>query len=94
MVQQTTWYCEGETDSCLQQLFDRIPAGSEVRIMCSLSCLYFSAETKCKLSVEVEILQLLKAGTGVAVQNYSFEDRFLRVAITFTTRAEFKLEVQ
>jgi len=40
-----------------------------------LSSLYFSAETKCKLSVKVERVQLLEAGTDVAeVADYSFDD--------------------
>ena len=64
-----------KTDSSLDQMADMVPAGSRIRLVCSLSSLYFSAETKCKLSVKVERVQLLEAGTDVAeVADYSFDD--------------------
>jgi len=63
------------TDSSLKQLADTVPAGSKVRLVCSLSSLYFSAETKCKLYVKVERVQVLESGSDVAeVANYSFDD--------------------
>jgi len=41
----------------------------------SLNSLYFSAETKCKISVKVERVQLVEASTDVAeVVDYSFYD--------------------
>jgi len=59
----------------LANLSKAIPAGSKIRLVISLSSLYFSAETKCKLSVKVERIQLIEAGTDVAeVADYSFED--------------------
>lgn len=62
-------------DSSLRQLGDTVPAGSKVKLVCSLSSLYFSVETKCYLSAEVESLQVLGSGTDVAeVANYSFDD--------------------
>jgi len=51
-----------------------IPAGSKVKLILSLNSLYFSAETKCKISVKVERVQLVEAGTDVAeVADYSFD---------------------
>ena len=58
----------------LPNLSEAIPAGSKVRLILSLSSLYFSAETRCKLSVNVERIQLIKAGSDVGVENYSFAD--------------------
>ncbi len=59
----------------LTNLSEAIPAGSKIRLVLSLSSLYFSAETKCKLYVKVERIQLIEAGTDVAeVADYSFED--------------------
>ncbi len=64
-----------KTDNSLAKLADMVPSGSRIRLVCSLSSLYFSAETKCKLSVKVERVQLLEAGTDVAeVADYSFDD--------------------
>ncbi len=52
-----------------------IPASSKVRLIVSLNSLYFSAETKCKISVKVERVQLVEASTDVAeVVDYSFYD--------------------
>jgi len=40
-----------------------------------LSSVYFSAETKCKLSVQVEFIQLIEAGTDIAkVADYLFDN--------------------
>ena len=59
----------------LANLSEAIPAASKVRMILSLGSLYFSAETKCKLSVKVERIQLIEAGSDVAeVENYSFAD--------------------
>ncbi len=61
--------------SDLKNLAEAVPAGSKIRVIVSLSSLYFSAETKCKLSVKVVQVQLIEAGSDVAeVENYSFED--------------------
>jgi len=52
-----------------------IPASSKVRLIVSLNSLYFSAETKCKISGKVERVQLVEASTDVAeVVDYSFYD--------------------
>ena len=59
----------------LANLSEAIPAGSKVRMILSLGSLYFSAKTKCKLSVKAERIQLIEAGSDVVeVENYSFAD--------------------
>jgi len=78
----------------LSNLAEAIPAGSNIRLTISLRSLYFSAETKCKLSVKVERIQLIEAGSDVAeVENYSFEWLNLRVIVMVRTRSQFKLDV-
>ena len=58
----------------------------QIRIVCSLSSLYFSAKTKCKLHVKVKRVQVLESGADVAeVADYSFDVR---------SRAQVKLDVQ
>ncbi len=46
----------------LANLAEAVPAGSTIRLIFSLSSLYFSAETHCKLSAKVERVQLIEAG--------------------------------
>ena len=59
----------------LANLSEAIPAGSKVRMILSLGSLYFSAKTKCKLSVKAERIQLIEAGSDVVeVENFSFAD--------------------
>ncbi|DBB18470.1 TPA: hypothetical protein ACH3X3_000113 [Trebouxia sp. C0006] len=59
----------------LANLSEAIPAGSKVRMILSLGSSYFSAKTKCKLSVKVERIQLIEAGSDVVeVENNSFAD--------------------
>ncbi len=66
----------GNHHSTLAEMAEAIPAGSKIRLVLSLSSLYFSAETKCKLSVKVERIALIEAGSGVAgIANYSFDDQ-------------------
>ena len=61
----------------LENLAEAVPAGSKIKVLMSLSSLYFQAETKCKLTVKVERLQLIEAGTDVAeVADCSFEDQY------------------
>ncbi len=61
--------------AALANLAEAVPACSKIRLIASLSSLYFSAETKCKLSVKIERIQLIEAGSDVAeVENYSFDD--------------------
>lgn len=61
--------------ACMANLAEAVPAGSKIKLLLSISSLYFSAETKCKLTVKVERIQLVEAGTDVAeVADYSFED--------------------
>ena len=40
--------------AALANLAEAVPACSKIRLIASLSSLYFSAETKCKLSVQIE----------------------------------------
>jgi len=59
----------------LSNLAEAVPAGSKIRILMSLTSLYFSAETKCELSVKIDKVQVIEAGSDVAgVADYSFDD--------------------
>ena len=59
----------------LANLAEAVPAGSKIKVLLSITSLYFQAETKCRLTVEVERFQLVEAGTDVAeVADYSFDD--------------------
>ena len=59
----------------MANLAEAVPAGSRIKLFLSLSLLYFSAQTKCKLTVKVERIQLVEAGTDVAeVADCSFDD--------------------
>ena len=59
----------------MANLAEAVPASSKIKLLLSLSSLYFSAETKCKLTGKVERIQLVEAGTDVAdVADYSFDD--------------------
>jgi hypothetical protein len=58
----------------MANLAEAVPAGSKIKLLLSLTSLYFSAETKCKLTVKIERIQLVE-GTDVAeVADYSSED--------------------
>ncbi len=59
LVEDEHGHCINVTraDNSVQQLADCVPAGSKIRVIMSLISLYFSAETKCKLSVKVERVQ-------------------------------------
>jgi len=58
----------------LSNLAEAVPAGSKIRILMSLTSLYFSVETKCKLSIKIDRIQVIEAGSDVAeVADYSFE---------------------
>ena len=47
----------------------------KIKLLLSISSLYFSAKTKCKLTVKVERIQLVEAGSDVAeVADYTFDD--------------------
>ncbi len=59
----------------LCNLSEAVPAGSKIRIVMSITSLYFQAETKCKLSVRIDRTQVVEAGSDVAeVADYSFDD--------------------
>ena len=59
----------------MQKMAEAIFAGSKLRLVLSVTSLYFSAETKCRLFVKVERIQLIEAGNDVAeVADYSFDD--------------------
>ncbi len=59
----------------MANLAEAVPAGSKIKLLLSLSSLYFSAETNCKSTVKIERIQLVEAGTDVAeIVDYSFED--------------------
>ena len=59
----------------LMNLAEAVPASSKIKVLLSITSLYFQAETKCKLTVKVERIQLVEAGTDVAeVADYSFDD--------------------
>ena len=58
----------------MANLAEAMPAGSKIKLLLSISSLYFSAETKCKLTVKIDRIQLVEAGTDVAeVADYSFD---------------------
>ena len=61
--------------AAMQNMAEAIPAGSKIRLVLSVTSLYFSAETKCRLSVKVERIQLIEVGSDVAeLADYSFDD--------------------
>ena len=49
-----------------------MPADSKIKLLLSLSALYFSAETNCKSTVNVEHIQLVEAGAEVADYFYDY----------------------
>ena len=64
-----------KSPAILTNLSEAVPAGSKIKLLLSLTSLYFQAETKCKLTVKVERIQLVEAGTDVAeVADYCFDD--------------------
>jgi hypothetical protein len=44
-----------------KHVVEAIPGASKIRLIVSLSCFYFSAETQCKLSVGVEAAEARSA---------------------------------
>ena len=59
----------------MANLAEAVPPGSKIKLLFSNSSLYFAAETKCKLTLKVKRMQLVKAGTNVVeVADYAFED--------------------
>lgn len=63
-----------KSPASLPNLAEAIPASSKIRLIASLTSLYFSAETKCKLSVKIERIQLIEARSDVAeVETYTFD---------------------
>ena len=64
-----------KSSAILASLAEAVPAGSKIKVLLSITSLYFQAETKCKLTVKVERIQIVEAGTDVAeVADYSFDD--------------------
>ena len=64
-----------KSPAILANLAEAVPAGSKLKVLLSMNSLYFQAETKCKLTVKVEHIQVVEAGSDVAeVASYSFED--------------------
>ncbi|DBA78236.1 TPA: hypothetical protein ACH3X2_008190 [Trebouxia sp. C0005] len=63
-----------KTPSILKHLSEVVPAGSKINALLNISSLYFRAKTKCKLTVKVERIKVIEAGSDVAeVADYSFE---------------------
>ncbi|KAL3151320.1 hypothetical protein ABBQ38_013154 [Trebouxia sp. C0009 RCD-2024] len=61
--------------ACMANLAEAVPTGSKIKLLFSISSSCFAADTKCKLTVKVERIQLVEVGTDVAeVADYSFED--------------------
>ncbi|DBA92839.1 TPA: hypothetical protein ACH3X1_003020 [Trebouxia sp. C0004] len=64
-----------KSPAILANLAEAVPAGSNIKVLLSITSLYFQAETKCKLTVKVERIQLVEAGIDVAeVADYSFDN--------------------
>ena len=64
-----------KSSAILANLAEAVPAGSKIKVLLSITSLYFQAETKCTLTVKVESMQIVEAGTDVAeVADYSFDD--------------------
>ncbi|DBA82481.1 TPA: hypothetical protein ACH3X2_000710 [Trebouxia sp. C0005] len=64
-----------KSPAVLTNLAEAVPAGSKINALLSITSLYFQAETKCKLTVKVERIKVIEAGSDVAeVADYSFED--------------------
>ncbi|DBA92830.1 TPA: hypothetical protein ACH3X1_003012 [Trebouxia sp. C0004] len=64
-----------KSPAILANFVEAVPAGSKIKVLLSITSLYFQAETKCTLTVEVERIQLVEASTDVAeVADYSFDD--------------------
>ena len=56
----------------MANLVEAIPADSKIKLLLSLSALYFSAETNCKSTINVERIQLVEAGAEVADYFYDY----------------------